>query len=657
MFSEARQAPRGRELLLLIAILLLAAILRMAWPGLTEFKRDEALLMARALEMVDSGQFAVRGISSSVGFPNFPASVWIYALPLYISDHVYSATLFTGLLNLLAVLGGWWMTRRYWGATAALTAALLFAVSPWAIFHSQKIWAQNLLPLLIVSWAISAGLAFVERRRWFVVLHLLLLALAIQVHFAAVALLPATLIFLIVFRRRVDWRLIVLGGVLGLLIALPFAGYVLNQPELGPSAVLDAGSDVQRGFNLKAWRFLGLLSTGREIHALAGPEAFESYLAGVPDLTLVHLLWTALIVAGAAFLGREYWLYRGQGDRPSEMGFIVLIWLLMPPIFYALPLLPVELHYLLPAYPAQYMVAGVAFAVLVIRLRKWRPAAGYAAWAFLLLTAVAQVWVWLSLLNFIGSQYTPGGFGVPVKHHLATADRARQLVEETGANEVLIAGQSEAPKQEEFAAIYDVLLRDMDRRFVDTNRSAVFPAGPSVVVLSQQAAEPAGDAYLAAAEKIDRLPLRSGEGTIQVLSLPPAADPEPETALEPSILFANWMRLFAYDPPQSIEGEGTVGRLYWHPGDNPDPIDYHLFAHLLGEDGQQLSQFDGPVFDPLSWRPGDTIVSFVTLPLDGVDQPATMLRTGVYVYPGLQSVPIMDVAGNPAGDYIELLLP
>lgn len=656
MFASARARSHSQEIVLLVAILLLAGVLRLAWPGLSEFKRDEALLMARALEMVDTGQIATRGISSSVGLPNFPASVWIYALPLAISDHVYSATLFTGLLNLVAVLGGWWLARRYWGTTAAVAAALMFAVSPWAVFHSQKIWAQNLLPILVVGWAICAGLAFVEGRRWFVVGHLLLLALAIQVHFAAVALLPATIIFLIVFRRRVDWRLILLGGLLGLLIALPFIAYVLGQPELGPAALLDAGGDLQRAFNLKAWRFLGLLSNGREIHALAGPEAFESYLAGVPDLTLVHLLWLALMVAGAAWLGRRTWLGRGQDDWSAEMGFVVLVWLLIPPLFFSVPLLPVELHYLLPVYPAQYIVAGVGFALVVNRLRGWRPAAGVAAWAVLLVTAGLQVWIWLALLNFVGNQNTPGGFGTPVKFHLAAAERARRLMEATGADEVLIAGQSEAPQEDEFAAIYDVLLRDVKRRFVDTGRSAVFPAGATVVLMSQDAAEEGAVTYLAAAEKIDRLPLRSGEGTLQLLGLPPAAAPQPQEPLEPTVLLSNWMRLIGYDPPQPVEEESMMGRLTWHPGDNPDPADYHLFAHLLAQDGRQLGQFDGPVFNPLSWRAGDTVVSFLLLPAAGEEQPATTMRVGVYTYPDLASVPIMDVAGNPAGDFVELLL-
>ena len=46
---------------------------------------------------------------------------------------------------------------------------------------------------------------------------------------------------LLVFRRRVDWWLFLFGAVLGLLIALPFVAYVIDQPELKPAALMDAG--------------------------------------------------------------------------------------------------------------------------------------------------------------------------------------------------------------------------------------------------------------------------------------------------------------------------------------------------------------------------------------------------------------------------------
>ncbi|MFZ0544708.1 MAG: hypothetical protein WAM60_04690, partial [Candidatus Promineifilaceae bacterium] len=155
--KQKQASITAREIGFLVLILLVAALLRMGQPGLVEFKRDEANLFSLALNMAKFQTFAVRGISSSVGFPNFPMSVWLYTLPLLVWKHVYSAILFTGLVNTAAVLGCWWLTRRYWGITAAFAAALFFAVSPWAVFHSQKIWAQNLLPPLVVGWAIGAA--------------------------------------------------------------------------------------------------------------------------------------------------------------------------------------------------------------------------------------------------------------------------------------------------------------------------------------------------------------------------------------------------------------------------------------------------------------------------------------------------------------------
>ena len=109
-------AQRHWQEWLLVAVLVgLAGLLRMNWVGISEFKADEARLLALALDMAD-GQIAMRGISSSVGLPNFPMSVWLYALPLVVWPHPYAATLFTGLLNTLAVLGCYWLVRRYWGA-------------------------------------------------------------------------------------------------------------------------------------------------------------------------------------------------------------------------------------------------------------------------------------------------------------------------------------------------------------------------------------------------------------------------------------------------------------------------------------------------------------------------------------------------------------
>ncbi|HLB49848.1 MAG TPA: glycosyltransferase family 39 protein, partial [Anaerolineales bacterium] len=185
----------------LLIILALAALLRLGWPNITEFKADEARLFALALDMAEFKSFALRGIGSSVGLPNFPMSVWLYSIPLFLWKHPYSATLFVGALNTVAVYVCYRLTRRYWGEIAALVAALFFAVSPWAVIYSRKIWAQDLLPLFVLIYIGSALAAFVDGRRWFLLFHFVALAVVVQIHFSGIAFVPLTALLLIIFWR------------------------------------------------------------------------------------------------------------------------------------------------------------------------------------------------------------------------------------------------------------------------------------------------------------------------------------------------------------------------------------------------------------------------------------------------------------------------
>lgn len=646
-----QSAVSSRQIGLLVVILLAAAFLRMGQPGLVEFKRDEAQLFSLALDMASFESFPVRGISSSVGFPNFPMNVWLYALPLLVWKHVYSAILFTGLLNVAAVFGCWWLTRRYWGNTAAFAAAILFAFSPWAVFHSQKIWAQNLLPPLVVGWAIGAMLAFVEERPRFIILHLLCLAVAVQVHLAGIALLPVTVIFILVFRKRLDWRLLLVGVGLALVTAVPFFDYLVNSGSSIGGAV-EAAGDGGRGFDLLVWRYSWMLISGQGLHALAGPEQFQNYLAKLSGISLIFWLWGGLATAGLVWIGRQLWLKRANKLSGWELPFILLLWFLGPPLLFSLPLLPVELHYLLPIYPVPYIAAGVLFASLLERLPRWR----FSGLGLLGVSAAIQGWAWLILLALVGQQFTPGGYGTPVKFHLQAAEGVKQLLNGQEGSEILVAGLSERPEEDEFAAVYDVLLRDVPHRFVDTSRSALFPESGAVVLLSQQTRGAAVEIYLGLASQVSRLPLRQGEGVLQLVTLSSGDVPTPEVPLEQTALFANWIDIIGYDPlvPQPIGT--TLWQIYWRPGDNPDPNDYHFFNHLLDENGQRIGQQDAAVFAPLQWRSGDTIMSFFHLPWQvSIPGPLTM-RTGVYRFPSLENVSLMDAAGNPAGESVEFSL-
>lgn len=634
-----------------LGLLLLAAGLRMGWPGITEFKADEARLLSLALEM-GQGTWAVRGISSSTGFPNFPMSVWLYALPAWVWPHPYSATLFTGLLNTLAVGGGYWLARRYWGVGAALAATLLFATSPWAVMFSRKIWAQNLLPLFVMVWAISAALALVEGRRWWLAVHVVSLAVAVQVHLAAVGLVPATLVLLIVFRRRVDWRPLVVGVALSVLLAAPFLLYLA--PRLGEANPLGSGTGERIPLSADALRYATMISAGNDLHSLAGPQQFQAYLDGLPPLAPVHAVWIGLVLGGIVWLAVA--ARRAWADPSSQAGVILLVWLLAPMVVFLWPWTPVYLHYFIALLPAPYLIAGVFVAAILARAKGWGRAL---TWGVLLSSAALQVAAILSLLALVGGVATPGGFGTPLAIKLAAAERAREVLA-AGASEVIVAGAGAAPEVDSFPAEFDALLFDVPHRFVDSTAEALFPAGPAVVIADDRA-EMLGwattDLYRGAASAVEVIPARAGEGQLLVLSVPGGGAPSPTAALAEPVLLANWVTILGTDGPTAVGGEARRWQVHWRTGDNPDPATYHFFNHLLAPDGARLAQVDAPAFPAPQWRPGDVVISRFRIPWPGPDEPApATMRVGMYRYPELTPVPLLDVAGNPYAESLEMPL-
>src|SRR6185436_12168680 len=99
-----------------------------------------------ALDLVHGHGVPLLGIDSSVGIRNPPVSVYLMAIPYLFTSNPVVATSYVALLSVIAVLLLYALVRRYYGPLAALVAAALYAVGPWAVIFSRKIWAQDMLP-------------------------------------------------------------------------------------------------------------------------------------------------------------------------------------------------------------------------------------------------------------------------------------------------------------------------------------------------------------------------------------------------------------------------------------------------------------------------------------------------------------------------------
>ncbi len=610
----------------LLFILIIAAILRLGWVNITEFKADEARLYALALDMAEFKSFALRGIGSSVGVPNFPISVWLFSIPLFIWKHPYSATLFVGLLNTVAIYVTYRVTKKYWGESAALVAALMFAVSPWAIIYSRKIWAQDLFPLFVVGYIATALGAFIDQRRWMLTLHFVLLSCIVQLHLSGLAFIPLTLLWLIVFWKKVNWRELALGVLGGIIIAIPFGIYALQSPTSNLRSLIPNLLSRPSTIDLDSLRYTWMLLIGSDIHSLAGPKAFQDFLNSIPNIDLIRWLWGAMALGGLVV----------ALVRRHDRDVIVASWLIVPAIFFIRHSTPVFPHYFILTLPAGYILAGAFVETLHATSLQKSPSRSLRFCGFLFggvaLTAALQMGIYLSLLFFVGSVNTPNGFGTPLGMWLDVVDRAKLFRAQTNAPEILLVGEGDDPAINEFPAVMDALLHDAPHRFVDGNTAALFPSGGATVII-----QPSEIRSRAIYEKFSKaeacLLLRKSEQGVEVLSVPKDAQIKLANQFREPRTLANGAELIGWE-------RDTNWMIAWRVGYVPAASEYHFFNHAASV------KVDGVSYPSRYWRDGDVLINFFNL---NVKEP---VRVGMYEYPSVKNVPVMDVAGNPFADAV-----
>jgi len=232
--SKARQFenPFARWDRAVWVFLVLGTLLRVIWPLDMEWKFDEKWMFAKGVAIAEGRDaWPWIGMPSGVGLRNPGLSIWPFALIAYVVDTPVGMNQVIQWINALGlwalvlwVLKTWPKEQRALG----LWGVALYAVTPLAVLFSRKIWAQDVLIVLVVPWLWG------QRKR-----HTLLGAalwgcfgaLLGQIHmsgfFAAAALLIVT-----IAQDRLRWNVggWLVGSVLGSLTLLPWVQYVLS-PE------------------------------------------------------------------------------------------------------------------------------------------------------------------------------------------------------------------------------------------------------------------------------------------------------------------------------------------------------------------------------------------------------------------------------------------
>ncbi|MBL8163940.1 MAG: glycosyltransferase family 39 protein, partial [Anaerolineae bacterium] len=413
---------RRWDVLALLAVLLLAAALRLGEPGVLEFLHDEAMLSLMAQDMAAGGSIPLTGIPSSVGIPNPPTSVYVMALPYALSHSPQFATLFVAALNVIGVGLLWGIARRWFGAGVALAAGLIYAVNPWALLYSRKIWAQDFQTPFILLALLLALYGFREGRRWAQVLCLPVLFFGLQIHFAAWALLPLFIVLIVRGLRRRDG--IVAAAIIGILLALltllPFALGLADTLAREPYRLENLLNRGGGGLSLSAdaLRYSLNLASGLGLETWVAPQQQVDLLAQIAAPSALLVVALALLVIGTWAVLR----------RP--LGWLLIAWALLPLLVFTPTWTPVYPHYFITALPAYALLMGVGAVYVFTVLRSvrmgcipslrpiLRPALMTVGAALL----ITQVLYWRGVLRYVETTATPYGFGTPMSGLLAVRD-------------------------------------------------------------------------------------------------------------------------------------------------------------------------------------------------------------------------------------------
>ena len=658
----------------LLGILALALVLRMGWPTLAAFKRDEATVTRRALAIAYEGDLPAAGVDSSRGMANQPLTLYLMAIPLRLWQDPVAVVRFTGLLNGLAVLACYARAQAYFGPGVGLVASFLFAVSPWAVIYGRSIWSQN-LPLVTLGFIAALLATFVRGKRWALVGAFVGLAALIGLHLGGLAFVPILLILMLLYWKQVSLWPLAAGAFLFALANVP---YLVDDALHGWRSVRDFLGFVggEAHFCWDALRYAFFLTGSHGIHGMAG-GLYPQYLAGLPDLWWLN--WVMMGLLGLALVYALVQVIRGPEDRRRVM-LVLLLWFAVPIAMQSRPTAPVYPFYFLLLYPVQLLLIAIMLVDGWKELSKALPprlstaglrlAGRRLSIPTLVLGVALLVWgAWQvavigRLFLFMDQHPTTGGYGIPLKYPRQAAQEALWLAD---SSEIIVLSAGVSPRVDETPSVFEALLFGHSHRFADgrsvlpvpDSSRAVYVVGP--VGESPSDLEPVLEqfremAYVAPGPVITmpdgwsyRLFHRDGVDREDVLA--------GQTHFPEGISFANGVVFLGYEVPHTASvGETLEVWLAWWVRSPPPPgTKYHFFAHLMDEDGMLRGQHDGAGFPASAWSAGDLVLSRFPIPVPA-DLPPGRCRVfaGQYTYPDVINVPFLDVAGNPAGDRVQL---
>ena len=400
---------------LLAVTIIAAAFLRLYNLDYLEFKGDEALNSFKALKMAEGIHLPLTSGMSSVGIHEPPLFMYLLAIPFLVTPNPVFATAFIAVLNVLGIVVCYFLVRKFYSERAALIAAALYAVNPWQVLFSRKIWTQNLLAPFVMLLAYFMFSMVIEGKKKHLIYMFMVLAVVLQLHLSA-AYLSVFVFALVALRfKRLNKGELVMG--LSFLV-LSFAPYLIFQLQ---NNFVDFHAALRifhksSSFHLAAFTTPFKLLTTNGFEYSLGRD-FSIFESGAIRLEILDIAAMGLLLVSFVVL----FLHRTPQNR------ILAFWLLAGLAFMAFSKAGVQNHYFNSLHPILIVSVAVTVDLILKKLPQyWRQCMGL----FTIVLIAYQFSFGVYFLNFIkNNDCIHGDYGPPFAHRV---ESVRRTVKEFG---------------------------------------------------------------------------------------------------------------------------------------------------------------------------------------------------------------------------------
>lgn len=336
----------------IIIIFLLSAVFRLSNLDLIEFKSDEAITVYQTVQFFNHPYLITRGLISGTGVYNFPLfNYMMIPIALWSRDpQILSGII--ALINSLLVVLFFLMVKKYYGKLTAVFACLLLAFSPWSVLFSRKIWAQDLINLLLIPFLYLLHELILKKNHKVVLPLFLLLTLLIQLHGSGLFLAATTILIFVISRIHLNYKNALIGVLIGLIPILP---YVLFQISSYPQCP-DCQSFLKYQQSFRIFDFNNFLrpfqiTSGLGYHFILG-KSYADFISVFPLNNLFKIVFASgflVILTGILFVLIKKIKY-----------LFLAIYFAVIPFFYFITKTPAYMHYFVMMIPVSVLLFAIA---------------------------------------------------------------------------------------------------------------------------------------------------------------------------------------------------------------------------------------------------------------------------------------------------------